>query len=109
MYITYRKKMEVLTKYDVNKECIKRYYKKRYNTDEEFRTREKDRMLSIHRYKYVNDENYREQWKEYSRINRLKSKVNKLKDVGNIEKLKEMLINVDKLSKDYVIIHNALY
>lgn len=52
------------TSYEINKHHIMKYYKNRYDTDEEFKKKELDRINNTNKQRYQNDPEYKQKCKE---------------------------------------------
>lgn len=56
--------------------------RKRYNTDDNFKLSEQERIRKIHKDRYANDPEYRERKKEQSRVYQQKKKLLKLQQLN---------------------------
>lgn len=92
------------TKYERNKPYVMKYYKKRYNEDEAFKSKETARIYEINKKKYNEDEDFKNKRREYSRLFHLKKRVQSLKNDGEISKIQYLLNKYDKTTKEYDII-----
>ena len=80
------------TSYEINKTYIEKYYKNRYENDEEFRTKELDRINNNNKYRYKTDPEYKQRVKD--NVKRYRAKMKELdNDLKELEKIKNENIN----------------
>lgn len=72
------------SKYESNKKHVIKYYKKRYETDEEFKQKEITRINNIHKKKYLEDPEYKNKCHEYVKNYRMKIRQQKIDEKQKI-------------------------
>ena len=77
------------SKYESNKNCVIRYYKKRYENDEEFRKRENERISKLHKDKYRENNEYRA--KRYECVVNFRARQRQLKIEQKQKDIDEMI------------------
>ena len=84
------------TSYEINKKYIEKYYKNRYDNDEEFRIKELDRINNTNKYRYKTDPEYKQRVKD--NVKKYRAKMKELdSDLKELEKLKKE--NIDFLQQ----------
>lgn len=78
------------TKYESNKRHIIKYYKKRYENDDDFKQKEITRINNIHKQKYLEDPEYKKKCNDYVKNYRIKQRQQKIEEKQKIiEELKQ--------------------
>ena len=81
--------------YEYNKEYIKNYYKKRYEEDDEFKKKERERMRNAYKKNMENPE-YAEKRKEYQRKKWIEKK-----EVAKIASVKDSLKRLSEINNNF--------